>query len=144
MAGIEFLTPDHGYALLVILYTNILLVYLTIQVGKIRKKCDVKYPDMYSEKDPIFNCYQRAHQNTLEALPMFYSLFIPVALVYPKIGSILGALFVTSRFSYAWGYYTGDPKKRLNGQYGVFGLLGLFLMFIYVIVSQFGILSLPI
>nr|XP_039252551.1 microsomal glutathione S-transferase 3-like [Styela clava] len=140
MGGIEFLTPDHGYALMVILYTNIMLIYLVMQVGKMRKKYEVKYPDMYSDKDPIFNCYQRAHHNTLEALPMFYSVFVPVAFVFPKIASILGAVWVTSRFSYAWGYYTGDPKKRLNGNYGVFGLLGLLLMLVYITVSQFGIL----
>jgi len=29
-----------------------------------RKKTGIKYPTMYSEKDNLFNCYQRAHQNT--------------------------------------------------------------------------------
>lgn len=38
---------------------------------------------MYSDKDNLFNCYQRAHQNTVENLAGFYSMFIPAALVYP-------------------------------------------------------------
>ena len=33
-----------------------------IKVGGQRKALGVPYPDMYSEKQPLFNCYQRAHQ----------------------------------------------------------------------------------
>ncbi len=31
-----------------------------------RKRLSIFLPTMYSEKHPEFNCYQRAHQNTLE------------------------------------------------------------------------------
>lgn len=138
MPVIEFLSPDHGYPLLVVIYINIMLTYLAIQVGKMRKKLNVNYPTMYSDKEPLFNCYQRAHQNTLESLISFYAVFIPVALAYPKIAAALGTIWVTSRFSYAWGYYTGDPKKRMNGGYGYIGLLGLFIMMIYVTLNLLG------
>ncbi|CAJ0902608.1 11537_t:CDS:2 [Entrophospora sp. SA101] len=63
-----------------------------------------------AEKDKnkfIFNCYQRAHQNTLETYPQF--LF----------------LLTFSRVAYAKGYQTGDPVKRGRGRFGTIGLLGL-------------------
>uniref|UniRef100_A0A8K9UXA3 Uncharacterized protein n=1 Tax=Oncorhynchus mykiss TaxID=8022 RepID=A0A8K9UXA3_ONCMY len=59
---------------------------LSNKVGADRKKYD--YPTMYSDKEQVFNCIQR----------------IIAALVYP----------VTSRFSCAWGYYTGDETFFCN------------------------------
>ena len=36
--------------------------FQAIKVGGQRKALGVPYPEMYSEKQPLFNCYQRAHQ----------------------------------------------------------------------------------
>uniref|UniRef100_A0A8C8BXI6 Secreted protein n=1 Tax=Oncorhynchus tshawytscha TaxID=74940 RepID=A0A8C8BXI6_ONCTS len=47
-----------------------------------------QYPTMYSDKEQVFNCIQRTI----------------AALVYP----------VTSRFSCAWGYCTGDKTISLQ------------------------------
>ncbi|CAK8683503.1 unnamed protein product [Clavelina lepadiformis] len=138
MVAIDFLPADFGYVLLCIVYCLIMNVYLAIQVGKARKKYEVLYPTMYSDKSQMFNCIQRAHQNTLEQLPVFFITLLLVGLAYPKFAAICGAIFVTSRFSYAWGYYTGDPKKRLNGTYGMAGLLGLYVGLIYLAFRQLG------
>ncbi|CAK8683502.1 unnamed protein product [Clavelina lepadiformis] len=138
MVAIDFLPADFGYVLLCIVYCLIMNVYLAIQVGKARKKYEVFYPTMYSDKSQMFNCIQRAHQNTLEQLPVVFITMLLVGFVYPKFAAICGAIFVTSRFSYAWGYYTGDPKKRLNGGYAAVGYLGLFVALVYIAIRQLG------
>ena len=38
---------------------------------------------MYSEKNQMFNCIQRAHQNTLELYPQWLVFMTIAALVYP-------------------------------------------------------------
>jgi len=138
MAFIKFLPEDYGYVILCIVYAVINNIYLAIKVGKARKEYKVLYPAMYSDKHDIFNCIQRAHQNTLEQLPIFFVMLILVGLAYPKFAAACGAIFVTSRFSYAWGYYTGDPKKRLNGEYGYAGILGLCIGLLCLGIRQLG------
>ena len=135
---IEFLPKDFSYVIFCIVYTIIMNIYLSIQVGKARKQYKVDYPAMYSDKSQIFNCIQRAHQNTLEQLPLFLVTLIIVGVPFPRFSALCGAVFVTSRFSYAWGYYTGDPKKRLNGEYGFAGMLGLLGGLIYIGLRQCG------
>ncbi|KAK7904842.1 hypothetical protein WMY93_017449 [Mugilogobius chulae] len=126
------LPSSFGFVIFTYLYSWIMLTYLGIKVGAARKKYDVKYPTMYSEKEMVFNCIQRAHQNTLEVYPQWLVFQTIAALVYPNAASILGAIWVTSRFSYAWGYYTGDPAKRMNGAYGYIGYLGVIILSIYI------------
>ena len=135
---IEFLPKDFSYVIFCIVYTIITNIYLAIKVGKARKQYGVKYPAMYSDSSNLFNCIQRAHQNTLEQIPLFLVTLILVGLAFPKYAAACGAIFVTSKFSYAWGYYTGDPAKRLNGEYGYVGYLGLFFGLIYVGLRQCG------
>lgn len=38
---------------------------------------------MYSDKNQVFNCIQRAHQNTLEVYPQWLVFQTIAALVYP-------------------------------------------------------------
>lgn len=38
---------------------------------------------MYSDKQQVFNCIQRAHQNTLEVYPQWLLFQTIAALVYP-------------------------------------------------------------
>lgn len=38
---------------------------------------------MYSDKDQVFNCIQRAHQNTLEVYPQWLVFQTIAALAYP-------------------------------------------------------------
>ncbi|CAH2222414.1 microsomal glutathione S-transferase 3-like [Pelobates cultripes] len=129
MTDIEDLLPQNfAYVILTFIYSYVMLMYLGINVGKARKKYGVKYPQMYSDKENVFNCIQRAHQNTLEAYPAWLIFQLIAGLAYPLSASVLGAIWVTSRFSYAWGYYTGDPQKRMKGAYGYIGLFGVILI----------------
>ncbi|XP_068436269.1 microsomal glutathione S-transferase 3b [Clinocottus analis] len=133
------LPPSFGYAIFVYLYSWIMLGYLAVKVGSARKKYDVKYPTMYSDKEPVFNCIQRAHQNTLEVYAQWLVFQTIAALVYPLSASVLGAIWVTSRFSYAWGYYTGDPSKRMIGAYGYIGYFGVIFLSISVALQLLGV-----
>ncbi|XP_072357206.1 microsomal glutathione S-transferase 3b [Scyliorhinus torazame] len=124
--------PHFGYVILVFIYSWVMLAYLAMKVGIARKKYNVKYPSMYSDKDLIFNCIQRAHLNTLEIYPQWLIFQLIAGAVYPITASVLGIIWVTSRFTYAWGYYSGVPEKRLNGSYGYIGLLGVIFLSIVV------------
>ncbi|TST98556.1 Microsomal glutathione S-transferase 3 [Bagarius yarrelli] len=128
MEILDLLPANFGYVILTYFYSWIMLMYLGVNVGRARKKYDVKYPTMYSTKDDMFNCIQRAHQNTLEVYPQWLVFQTIAAIVYPTAASVLGVIWVTSRFSYAWGYYTGNPDKRLNGVYGYIGLFGVIIL----------------
>ncbi|XP_020374270.1 microsomal glutathione S-transferase 3b isoform X1 [Rhincodon typus] len=121
----QLIHPHFGYVILVFIYSWIMLAYLGMKVGLARKKYKVKYPDMYSDKDPLFNCIQRAHQSTVEIYPQWLIFQLIAGVVYPISASLLGIIWVTSRFTYAWGYYSGVPEKRMNGSYGYIGLLGV-------------------
>ncbi|XP_071801125.1 glutathione S-transferase 3, mitochondrial-like [Asterias amurensis] len=126
MAAItEILPQEYGYVVLAVLFSWVVVSWMGFKVGGARKKYGVKYPDMYSDKDPIFNCIQRAHQNTLEVLQFFLVLLLLGGLQHPRISAICGVVWVVSRISYALGYYTGDPAKRLNGAYGYLALFTL-------------------
>uniref|UniRef100_A0A8W8J6A6 Microsomal glutathione S-transferase 3 n=1 Tax=Magallana gigas TaxID=29159 RepID=A0A8W8J6A6_MAGGI len=58
------LNADFGYVILVTISAIIMSWKVGYQVVSARKKFNVQYPKMYSEDDR-FNCYQRAHQNTI-------------------------------------------------------------------------------
>ncbi|XP_069580130.1 microsomal glutathione S-transferase 3b [Brachyistius frenatus] len=139
MDVLTVLPSSFGYVIFTYVYSWVMLGYLGVKVGAARKKFGVQYPTMYSDKEPVFNCVQRAHQNTLEVFPQWLLFQTLAALVYPISASVLGAVWVTSRFSYAWGYYTGDPAKRMNGAYGYIGYFGVIILSISVALQLLGI-----
>ncbi|XP_076604415.1 microsomal glutathione S-transferase 3b [Chaetodon auriga] len=139
MDMLTVLPPNFGYVILTYFYSWFMLAYLATKVGSARKKYNVQYPTMYSDKEHMFNCIQRAHQNTLEVIPLWLVFQTIAALVYPLSASVLGAIFVTSRFSYAWGYYTGDPEKRLRSAYGYIGYFGVMILSISIALQLLGV-----
>ena len=68
------LPQDYGYVISAGVGAIFMVMWKGIRVGQARKKYGVEYPDMYSKDSRIFNCIQRAHQNTLENLPQFMFL----------------------------------------------------------------------
>ncbi|MCL4129887.1 UNVERIFIED_CONTAM: hypothetical protein GTU68_029872 [Idotea baltica] len=98
---------EYGYCVLVAVGSGFMLTWKAIQVGKMRKKHKILYPTMYSNDNDLFNCYQRAHQNTLENYPTFLSLLLLGGLYNPICSASSGAIWVVSRIVYALGYYTG-------------------------------------
>ncbi|KAJ8026457.1 Microsomal glutathione S-transferase 3 [Holothuria leucospilota] len=142
MSGVLSTLPkDYGYVLLVGSGSIFVMGWLGHNVGKARKKFDVPYPTMYSDDKPLFNCHQRAHQNAVENYPMFLFNLLVSGLEYPRLAAGLGAVYVISRISYAKGYYTGDPEKRLRGIYGLIGSIGLTALAIHVAIRHTGILQ---
>ena len=67
----------------------------------------VEYPKLYAEGNNAvsvkFNCTQRAHQNTLENLPVFLIMQILLAQAYPMLASGLGVAWAVGKgLIYAW------------------------------------------
>ncbi|KAK7107080.1 glutathione S-transferase 3, mitochondrial-like [Littorina saxatilis] len=116
---------DYGYVIFVAVSTWVLLNWLAMQVMKARKKYEVPYPTLYSPTSHDFNCVQRAHQNTIENMPMFLVFLLLAGLYLPRLSAFFGVVYLSSRVVYAFGYYTGDPSKRNRGVFGYIGYLGL-------------------
>ncbi|KAF8078826.1 hypothetical protein FPV67DRAFT_1466614 [Lyophyllum atratum] len=126
-----------------LLSTVFLLVGQNIAVSRWRKRAGIKYPQLYAEKAEvaaskdalIFNCAQRAHQNTLENIPIVYVTTLLTGLKYPVLAASACAMWSVSRVAYTRGYLTGDPSKRSGVVYmlGSVGMIGVLLSSIYTV-----------
>ncbi|KAI1793165.1 membrane-associated proteins in eicosanoid and glutathione metabolism [Ganoderma leucocontextum] len=132
MSGIV-LPKEFAYPAAAVVSTFWLLAWQTVRVSRARREAKVDYPQVYAEKAEAtanlaalkFNCTQRAHQNTLEVLPVILTGTLVTGLQYPVIAASLCGVWSFSRIFYTLGYSTGDPKKRLMGGNTLFGTLGL-------------------
>ncbi|ODN02020.1 Microsomal glutathione S-transferase 3 [Orchesella cincta] len=124
--AVALLLPKaYGFVVLVAVASSFLLVWMSFQVGKARKQFNVNYPTMYHPTNDKFNCYQRAHQNTLEGYTTFLLVLLIGGLEMPVFSALAGIVWIAGKVSYAQGYFTGDPKNRLRGSYAYIGLLAL-------------------
>eukprot|EP00850_Spirogloea_muscicola_P020517 SM000219S06662 [mRNA] locus=s219:30464:31965:+ [translate_table: standard] len=123
---LQMLPPEFGYVALTAAASTALIGWQTFQVAKQRRKAGVPYPKMFEDKDDsVFNCYQRAHQNTMESYPAFIAMLLLSGLAYPLTAAVFGTVWIVGRLVYSMGYYSGDPKKRHQGAWHSFGLMGL-------------------
>ncbi|KIM49638.1 hypothetical protein M413DRAFT_113166 [Hebeloma cylindrosporum] len=126
-----------------LLSTVFVLLGQNVLVGRYRKRAGVQYPQMYAEKAQmdaskdahLFNCAQRAHQNTLENIPILYTLTLLSGVKYPIFAACATAAWSVSRISYTRGYITGDPKKRVTPLYmlGAISSIGLLATSTYIV-----------
>lgn len=101
---------------------------MAVQVGKARKRFGVAYPNLYAPaggEGDRFNCIQRGHQNTIEALPSHLALLIVAGLVRPVPAAAAGLVWCLGRIAYFSGYATGTPSARSRGAFGHLGSLAL-------------------
>lgn len=82
-------------------------------VGRARNKTGVQAPAMTGH--PLFERYNRVHQNTLEQLVVFVpALWLFSRYWSPLVAAGLGLVFVIGRAIYLKGYIA-DPAKRVTG-----------------------------
>ncbi|KAK7042324.1 MAPEG family [Favolaschia claudopus] len=131
------LPPGSSYVAAATLSTLYVLIFQIRTVIKLRTKAGIKYPRLYADEKQMaenpnalaFNCAQRAHQNTLEYLPILYTSTLLTALKYPIPAACALGVWSVSRIAYTIGYSSGNPGKRQNAisvlHYPMaFGLLG--------------------
>merc|ERR1712048_439830 len=128
--------PGYGYVLLILVLTWFLLFWQGNMVGQKRKLYKVDYPAMYSDTEPMFNCYQRVHQNTLERVPIFLALLLAAGLFNAKMAAAFGFIWLVGRVIYSIGYYSGKPNNRLAGS--LMGLAGAELPLVIMTFLQCG------
>lgn len=115
------LAIPHGYGYVAYSVATACLVsyFMAFRVGAARRRFGVSYPALYADASvpdgTVFNCIQRAHQNTLEYLPQVLALQMAMGLQYPVVAATLGAVWAVARVAYFLGYSQGDPSKRLPG-----------------------------
>jgi glutathione S-transferase len=109
------LHPAYGYVLLIVFIVYMLAFVQGFMVGRMRTKYKVELPAMYSDTEPMFNCYQRVHQNTLERIPLFLCILLLAGCFNSIITAVIGGLWVIGRIVYSVGYYSGVPNNRIAG-----------------------------
>ncbi|KAI0035010.1 membrane-associated proteins in eicosanoid and glutathione metabolism [Vararia minispora EC-137] len=126
----------------------VLLTYQLVKTARARSRAKIPYPQLYAEKAEqeasldakIFNCTQRAHQNTLESVPVVLITTLISGLRYPTLAAGACGIFVLTRWRYTVNYSTGVPDKRAFpariGYATMLSLLGMSLKAAYDLVRM--------
>ena len=101
-------------------------------VGRARTRFNVPAPAMVGP--PIFECYMRVHQNTLEVMVMFLpSMWIASKYWRGDVIAAIGFVYLVGRWMYYRGYVV-DPAKRHVG-FGV-TVLPIFVLIVMAFVGM--------
>ena len=110
---------DYKWVLLALVGVFFANQYLVVGVMQARKKYGIKCPNLCAppghKNEEAFNCAQRAHQNTVESMPLFLVELVLVGLFYPLFAASCGGLWSVGRILYGYGYKTKGPEGRLIG-----------------------------
>jgi glutathione S-transferase len=111
---------------LVTILALVLFLVVTINVGRARAKYGVKAPAVSGNLD--FERVLRVQQNTLEQLCIFLpALWIFAYFVSPIAAASLGAVWISGRVIYAWGYYQAAEKRGSGFAIGILANMVLLL-----------------
>lgn len=116
---------EYAVPLSSVLFHLLFLQWAALQVGLSRRRLNKPYPIVCdppptSKDDPksLFNCYVRAQTNIVENTFIYLGLLAMSSLTTPLASGAAGVLYTCSRVVYFQGYTTGDPKKRMRGNFG--------------------------
>ncbi|KAJ3127662.1 hypothetical protein HK098_006007 [Nowakowskiella sp. JEL0407] len=118
------LSPEYAYVLLTSLAINLQCTLTGSQIGGLRRKLGVKYPDMGSgryaaklnDKDwENFNNYQRVHYNYIETATQTNVLLLAAGLFQPLVAAGFGVAYIIGRSIYSTMYVNGGADKRMYG-----------------------------
>jgi len=92
----------------------LLVYYYTLfEAGMARGRFEVAAPS--HEGPEAYQCYVRAHQNTLEHLVLFLpGLWLFAVAVDPLWAAAIGCIWPVGRLMYARGYYQSPDQRRLG------------------------------
>lgn len=118
------LPREYALPLAAIFIHLLFLTWVAFQVGGSRRRLNKPYPIVCDppaakgEPQSLFNCYVRAQLNIIENLPTHLCLLAMSSLTTPVASAAAGVLYTASRAAYFSGYVTGDPAKRMRGNFG--------------------------
>jgi len=116
---------EYPYVLATISASSLVCYFHTSMTQTARKTAKVDFPNAYAtaedaSKDAAkfaFNCSQRAHNNFLEAFPVFLCSMLVGGLKYPVVMSSLGSVWLVGRALYCWGYKTSQHNSTGQGRH---------------------------
>jgi glutathione S-transferase len=117
--------PDVALRLtaVVTLLALLVYVYIGLTVSAMRDKYGVAPPAVTGPAE--FERAFRAHQNTLESLPVFLATLWIASVYfrpYPCLPAAVALLWIAGRFLYVRGYIIAPEKRRLGLQLGTLAM----------------------